>query len=149
MIAKRILPAQKMKLEQITFLLLAVVAGAGPLSARQTSPAAVAPAHAAPAFDPYHAEKSIEVGAFYLKTGKYDAAIDRFEEAARLQPKLAEPWRWMGEAYEKKQDFRKAIDSYEKYLALYPSAPDHAKVKKRITKLTRKLNRKSSERTAP
>ena len=38
---------------------------------------------AEPAFDPYHAQRSLNVGTFYLKTGKYDAAIDRFQEAAR------------------------------------------------------------------
>ncbi len=52
-------------------------------------------------FDPLHAQKSIDVGTFYLKKGNYDAAIDRFIDATRFQPKLAIPWKLLGEAYEK------------------------------------------------
>src|SRR2546423_14501986 len=65
-------------------------------------PAEIPPAPAEPAFDPLHAEKSIEVGTFYLKKGNYDAAIDRFMDATRFQPTLAKPWRLIGETYEKK-----------------------------------------------
>ena len=37
-----------------------------------------------PVFDPLHASKSLEVGTFYMKSGNYDAAIDRFKDAAQL-----------------------------------------------------------------
>ena len=45
-----------------------------------------------PVWDPLHASKSIEVGMYYKKKGNYDAAIERFEDAARLQPGLARPF---------------------------------------------------------
>jgi len=98
------------------------------------------PSSAEPVFDPLRAEKSIEVGNFYLKKGNYDAAIDRFEEAARLQPKLAKPYLLLGEVYEKKRDPFGAITAYRKYLELYRTAPDRNKVLRRIEKL-QKQNR--------
>jgi tetratricopeptide (TPR) repeat protein len=90
---------------------------------------------AEPVFDPLHAMKSIEVGTFYMRKGNYDAAIDRFQEAAAYQPTLARPWEMLGEAYEKKHDPAKAVEAYKKYLQIYPGAPDGAKVRQRIAAL--------------
>ncbi len=99
-----------------------------------------------PVFDPYHAEKSIEVGTFYLRKGDYDAAIDRFAEAARYQPKLAKPWKLMGEAYEKKHLDAKAMECYKKYLEVFPHAADAAKVNKRISELEEKASHELSKK---
>ena len=104
------------------------------------------PAPAEPVFDPLHAQKSIDVGTFYLKKGNYDAAIDRFMDATRLQPRLAIPWKLLGEAYEKKHDNGSAIDSYKKYLELFPSAADTTKVQKRIAVLEEKTGQEASKR---
>jgi tetratricopeptide (TPR) repeat protein len=101
---------------------------------------------AEPVFDPLHAQKSIDVGTFYLKKGNYDAAIDRFIDATRFQPKLAIPWKLLGEAYEKKHDNSDAIESYKKYLELFPNAVDAAKVKKRIALLEEKSGQEASKR---
>jgi tetratricopeptide (TPR) repeat protein len=111
-------------------------------------PTEAPPEPAKPVFDPLHAEKSIEVGTFYLKKGKYDAAIDRFEEATRLQPSLAKSWRLMGQAYEKKHDYGRAVESYKKYLEVFPGAGDAAKVTKRIAKLEQKLGQEASKQPA-
>src|SRR3984893_2729155 len=111
-------------------------------------PAEVTPAPPEHVFDPLHAEKSIEVGTFYLKKGNYDAAIDRFMDATRFQPKLARPWRLLGETYEKKHDNANAIDSYKKYLEILPSAVDAAKVKKRIALLEEKAGQQATKRPA-
>jgi len=97
-------------------------------------------------FDPLHAQKSIDVGTFYLKKGNYDAAIDRFIDATRFQPKLAIPWKLLGEAYEKKHDNSDAIESYKKYLELFPNAVDAAKVKKRIALLEEKSGQEAFKR---
>jgi tetratricopeptide (TPR) repeat protein len=86
-------------------------------------------------FDPLKANKDIEVGTFYFKKGNYDAAIDRFEEAARLQPGLARPYLKLGETYEKIKNLPMAVKSYKKYLELYPAAADAKSVRKRITEL--------------
>ena len=63
-----------------------------------------------PVFDPLHAQRSLDVGKFYLNKGSYDAAIDRFIEASNYQPSLAAPWRFLGDAYEKKHEYAKAIE---------------------------------------
>lgn len=98
-----------------------------------------------PVFDPYHAARSVEIGTFYLKKGDYDAAIDRFVEAAHYQPKLAKPWKLMGEAYEKKRMDARAVDSYKKYLELFPHAEDAARIRKRIADLEAKTGKESSK----
>jgi tetratricopeptide (TPR) repeat protein len=103
-------------------------------------------APAEPVFDPLHAQKSIEIGNFYLKKGNYDAAIDRFMDATRFQPKLAVSWKLLGEAYEKKHDNAGAVDSYKKYLELFPGAEDAAKVQKRIALLEEKTAQQASKR---
>jgi tetratricopeptide (TPR) repeat protein len=126
---------------------------ARPVRAQQISPSTpplppveTPPALAEPVFDPFHAEKSIEVGTFYMKKGNYDAAIDRFVDATHFQPKLARPWRLLGEVYEKKHDNGSAIESYKKYLEIFPGAEDAAKVKKRITMLEEKAAQQASKR---
>jgi len=103
------------------------------------------PAPAEPVFDPLHAQRNIEIGTFYLKKGNYDAAIDRFMDATRLQPKLAIPWKLLGEAYEKKHDNGGAIDAYKKYLELFPNAEDAAKVQKRVAVLGEKTGQQASK----
>ena len=83
-----------------------------------------------------------------MKQGKYDAAIDRFEEAAHYQPSLALPWRLLGEAYEKKRDYPKAIETYKKYLEVFPRAGDADKITKQIAALEEKVAKESSKESA-
>jgi tetratricopeptide (TPR) repeat protein len=103
-------------------------------------------ADAGPVFDPLHAQRSLDVGTFYLKKGVYDAAIDRFIEASNYQPSLAMPWKLLGDAYEKKREFAKAADAYKKYLRILPNAPDAAKIKKEISDLEEKAPPDSSKK---
>jgi tetratricopeptide (TPR) repeat protein len=136
-------------LRHIVFLALLLscgaIAGAGQISPSTPPP----PPPPEPVFDPYHAQKSIEIGRFYLKKGKYEAAIDRFQEATHFQPNLAEPWKLMGEAYEKRHEDRKALESYKKYLEIFPAAEDASKVKKRIAKLGKKVRQEAAKRKSP
>lgn len=97
-----------------------------------------------PSFDPLRANKDIEVGTFYLKKGNYDAAIDRFEEAARLQPGLAEPYLKLGQAYEKKKDLPNAVTAYRRYLDLYRTSPDAKKIQKHIDDLEKRIAREAA-----
>ena len=83
-----------------------------------------------------------------MNKGNYDAAIDRFEEAARYQPKLAKPWVLLGETYEKKHEDAHAIESYKKYLELFPGAADAAKVQKRIAVLEDKSEPSTSSKSS-
>ena len=95
-------------------------------------------APAGPVFDPLHARRSMDVGTFYLNKGSYDAAIDRFIEAANYQPTLAMPWKLLGQAYEKKREWAKAAESFNKYLEKMPRAADAAKIRKQVTELQEK-----------
>jgi regulator of sirC expression with transglutaminase-like and TPR domain len=52
----------------------------------------------------------------------------------------------MGEAYEKKHDNSRAIESYKKYLEVLPRAEDADKVKKRIAILEEKAGQQVSKR---
>ena len=97
-----------------------------------------------PVFDPLHAERSLDIGTFYLKKGSYDAAIDRFIEASNYQPSLAMPWKLLGEAYEKKREYSKAAEAYNKYLRILPHAADAAKIKKTIAELEEKSAQQSA-----
>jgi hypothetical protein len=99
-----------------------------------------------PVFDPLHAQRSLDIGTFYMKKGVYDAAIDRFVEASNYQPTLAAPWKLLGEAYEKKHEYAKAIQAYNKYLHILPHAVDAAKIKKTISDLEEKSAQESPKK---
>jgi len=96
------------------------------------------PAPTGPVFDPLHAQRSLDVGTFYLNKGSYDAAIDRLIEASNYQPSLAMPWKLLGQAYEKKREYAKAADSYNKYLEKMPRAADATKIRKQVAELQEK-----------
>ena len=88
-----------------------------------------------PAWDPLRAEKDLEVGQYYMRKGDLDAAIDRFQDATEAKPGYAVPFKYLGEAQEKKGLRKQAIKSYQRYLDLYPHAEDGDKVRKKIEKL--------------
>ncbi|HEX4543657.1 MAG TPA: tetratricopeptide repeat protein [Candidatus Acidoferrum sp.] len=94
-----------------------------------------------PAWDPLRAEKDIEVGQHYMHKGDVDAAIDRFQDAIEAKPGYAIPFRYLGEAQEKKGLKKQAIKSYQRYLDLYPSAEDGAKIKKKLEKLWKEVEK--------
>ena len=133
----------------VLFLLLACPAARLARAQGQPPPKQQAPhlpAPQEPTFDPYHAEKSVEVGLFYMKKGNYDAAIERFEDATRFKPSFARPYLLLGEAHEKNGENAEAVQSYQKYLEILPSAGDAARVRKRIARLTRELERAARRR---
>ena len=86
-------------------------------------------------WDPLRAEKDMQVGQYYLHKGDVDAAIDRFQDATLAKPGYAIPFRFLGEAQEKKGLKRDAIKSYTRYLDLFPKADDKDKIEKKIAKL--------------
>jgi tetratricopeptide (TPR) repeat protein len=107
------------------------------------NPAKEPPAEEEIEFNPLKAEKSLEVGQYYLKKGNYDAAIDRLKDALRYKSNFAAPHRWLGEAYEKKKRPEEALKHYKRYLEILPSAEDAKKVRKRVEKLEGQLARES------
>jgi tetratricopeptide (TPR) repeat protein len=132
----------------ILLLLMAWMAAATARMAAQGAPPPPITAEE-PSFDPLRANKDIEVGIFYLKKGNYDAAIDRFAEAARLQPGLAEPYLKLGETYEKKKDLPNAVTAYRKYLDVYRTSPDAKKIRKHIDDLEKQIARATAQPPKP
>jgi tetratricopeptide (TPR) repeat protein len=116
-------------------------ASPAPPAETPTSEEAKAATPEGPTWDPLHASKNLEVGLFYMKKGDWDAALDRFQDAARLQPGLAKPFELLGEVYEKKDQPADAVTAYRKYLELYDTAPDRERIRKRIEKLEGKRPR--------
>jgi len=98
-----------------------------------------------PSWDPLRAEKDLEVGQYYMKKGDVDAAIDRFQDATTAKPGYAIPFRFLGEAQEKKGLKKQAIKSYQRYLDLYPHAEDGDKVRKKIEKLYKEVENKKEK----
>ncbi len=130
-------------------LLLLSVLGLGAAGLAAQAPATLPklpppPRPAEEVYDPYHAEKALEIGEFYLKKGDVDAAIDRFQEAIRLKHDFARPRLLLGQAYERKDEKRDALRYYREYVKILPKAPDAAKVRKRIEKLSAELERENS-----
>jgi tetratricopeptide (TPR) repeat protein len=104
-------------------------------SGKQNKDSATQSAPDQPIWDPLRAEKDLEVGQYYMRKGDVDAAIDRFQDAIIAKPGYAIPFRFLGEAQEKKGLKKQAIKSYQRYLDLYPHAEDGEKIKKKIDKL--------------
>ena len=96
-----------------------------------------------PTWDPLQAEKDIEVGQYYMRKGDVDAAIDRFQDATTAKPGYAIPFRYLGEAQERKGLKKQAIKSYSRYLELYPHAEDGDKIRKKIDKLRADVEKKA------
>jgi tetratricopeptide (TPR) repeat protein len=94
-----------------------------------------------PQWDPLRAEKDLEVGKYYMHKGDVDAAIDRFQDAVVAKPGYALPFRYLGEAYEKKGKKKPAAKAYQRYLDLYPHAEDVDKIRKKIEKLNQEIDK--------
>ena len=101
-----------------------------------------------PMWDPLRAEKDLEVGQYYMKKGDVDAAIDRFQDATLAKPGYAIPFRFLGEAQEKKGLKRDALKSYTRYLELYPRAEDKDKIEKKIEKLRSEVSKSKTKSTS-
>jgi tetratricopeptide (TPR) repeat protein len=110
-------------------------------SGKQKKDSATQNASDQPSWDPLRAEKDLEVGQYYMKKGDVDAAIDRFQDATTAKPGYAIPFRFLAEAQEKKGLKKQAIKSYQRYLDLYPHAEDGDKVRKKIAKLYKEVEK--------
>jgi Tfp pilus assembly protein PilF len=112
-------------------------------SARQKSPAEAdsarsqATAEQSEAADKATAERDVNVGSFYMHKGDYAAALSRFEEAARLDPKNGKARLLLAESHEKEGDRSAAVKCYQDYLREFPHARDQKKIRKKIAELTR------------
>ena len=113
--------------------------------AKQNKDTATQNAPDQPTWDPLRAEKDLEVGQYYMKKGDLDAAIDRFQDATLAKPGYAIPFRFLGEAQQKKGLKKQAIKSYQLYLDLFPHAEDGDKVRKKIEKLYAEVEKEKKQ----
>jgi tetratricopeptide (TPR) repeat protein len=97
-----------------------------------------------PKWDPLRADKDVQVGKYYMDKGDYDAAIDRFMDATDAKPGFAIPFRYLGECYEKKGRKKPAVKAYQRYLDLYPKAEDGDKIRKKIEKLHKEIDKEKA-----
>jgi tetratricopeptide (TPR) repeat protein len=116
-----------------------------PPKAKPNTDSAVQSADDQPKWDPLRADKDIEVGKYYMRKGDVDAAIDRFQDATLAKPGYALPFRYLGEAYEKKGKKKPAVKAYERYLDLYPHAEDADRIRKKIEKLHQEIDKEKAK----
>ena len=64
-------------------------------------------------------------------------ALERYERAAELDPKLPDTFRQLGFLYYQQKEPEQAKTAFEKYLALKPDAPDARRIKEYIVELDR------------
>jgi len=109
------------------------------------------PSEAPKPYVPPSAAKSVEIGDYYLKTKKYNAALSRFQEAVKSDPDYAPAYLGLGKVYEKIGLRQKALAAYQKYLDALPSAKDAEDAKQvhlAMARLERGLGHAKSRHTA-
>src|SRR5512140_963422 len=72
-------------------------------------------------FNPLQAQKELQVGNYYFKSGNYRAALGRFREASKWNENYAEAYLRMSEAYDKLKDPAAARKALGKYIELEPN----------------------------
>jgi outer membrane protein assembly factor BamD (BamD/ComL family) len=84
-------------------------------------------------FNPLQAQKEVQIGNYYFKSGKYSAALGRFREAVKWNENYAEAYLRMSEAYDKLKDPAAARKALEKYVALEPKGKQAEQARKRLS----------------
>ena len=87
------------------------------------------------AFNPLQAQKELQIGNFYFKTGKYRSAALRFREATKWNDGYSDAWLRLGETEEKLKDPKAAKEAYTRYLALASDAKNASEIRKKLQKL--------------
>lgn len=74
----------------------------------------------------------------YRLAGNYDVAASMLDIAYKREPGYAEIYKERGQLYEMQGDAQRAIEAYNQYFVLDPTAPDRAQVFQRLEALQRK-----------
>ncbi|KAK4270737.1 hypothetical protein QN277_019511 [Acacia crassicarpa] len=61
------------------------------------------------------------LGVSYVRDGKLDKGIAQFEKAVKLQPGYVTAWNNLGDAYEKKKEYKSALKAFEEVLLFDPN----------------------------
>ena len=123
-----------------TLVLILVLHTGGPLVCAQKQQARPADVEPVRSYVSPSALKSVEIGDYYLRRKKFNAALSRFQEALKTDPHYAPAYRELGKVYEGMGQPQKAVDAYRKYLDELPSAQD-AREDKRIHKAIARLEK--------
>lgn len=93
--------------------------------------------------EPENALAHFNLGAALLFVGKLDEAESALLRAYAIKgAEMAGTQLMLGQLYHQKQDYRKAIDAFTKYLRDLPDAPNAGQVKESIRRLNEALNKK-------
>jgi TolA-binding protein len=84
--------------------------------------------------NPMEAERSIKVGVFYMKKGKWRAALQRFELATKYNPSSPDAFFKVGEAEEKLKNGDAAKLAIEKVVRLAPNTKLAQEAQKKMAK---------------
>ncbi|PPD74293.1 hypothetical protein GOBAR_DD28779 [Gossypium barbadense] len=61
------------------------------------------------------------LGVSYVRDGKLEKGINQFETAVKIQPGYVTAWNNLGDAYEKKKDYKSALKAFEEVLLFDPN----------------------------
>jgi len=79
-----------------------------------------------------------DLGVIYLKSGRYDEAVDLLQETLRKDPNIGYASFYLASAYEKTGKLQNASDLYEELVTMLP---DYSKLYYQLANLKAKLNR--------
>ena len=79
-----------------------------------------------------------DLGVAHFKKGALQEATEYLEEAKSLDPTYGKPYLYLGMAYEKQDDFQKAISEYDAYYRQFPLTPMGRRLKARARAIIRK-----------
>jgi tetratricopeptide (TPR) repeat protein len=137
----------------VLIILALLAAGLGGPLARAQQPQAPSTGEPAEEVKPYYpppAWKSVEIGDYYFRRKKYNAALSRYKEAATTDPHYPRAYLGLGRVYEKIGLKQKALLSYQRYLDELPSTKEALEAKdvqKAITRLEKELKSGTSPRS--
>ena len=90
--------------------------------------------------NPMLAEENLKIGDFYYKRKNYNAAIQRYIAALEYQPNLIKAFEALAKAYEKNDEFDKAMNTYRDFLEKYPDSPKASDFRDKLSELENKSN---------
>ncbi|XP_022772489.1 tetratricopeptide repeat domain-containing protein PYG7, chloroplastic-like [Durio zibethinus] len=61
------------------------------------------------------------LGVCYVRDGKLEKGINQFETAVKIQPGYVTAWNNLGDAYEKKKEYKSALKAFEEVVLFYPN----------------------------
>lgn len=85
--------------------------------------------------DPELAKKDTQVGLFYLQTGDFKGAYDRFAEATRSDPGNADAVYGLGESAAHLGNRNQALSEFRLYLSALPDGPHAKDIRKEMKKM--------------